>query len=98
MQPGVTTAERYGLARARVAAVMLLTLRGTPFLFQGEELGLTDGAVPREALVDVDGRDPERVPMPWEPGPAAGFTTGRPSAQSRPRPAWRVHRPAAVWP
>ena len=71
------TATRYGHARGRVAAVMLLTLRGTPFLFQGEELGLTDGAVPPEAAVDVDGRDPERVPIPWEPGPGAGFTTGR---------------------
>jgi alpha-glucosidase len=56
---------------------MVLTLRGTPFLYQGEELGLTDGAIPPEAVVDVDGRDPERVPMPWEPGPGGGFTTGR---------------------
>ena len=72
------TATRYGPARARAAAVMVLTLRGTPFLYQGEELGMTDGAVPVEAIVDVDGRDPERVPMPWEPGPGAGFTTGEP--------------------
>jgi alpha-glucosidase len=71
------TATRYGRDRARVAATMLLTLRGTPFLFQGEELGLTDGAVPAEASVDVDGRDPERVPIPWQPGPGAGFTSGR---------------------
>jgi alpha-glucosidase len=71
------TATRYGVARARVAAVMMLTLRGTPFIYQGEELGLTDGAVAPEATVDVDGRDPERVPMPWEPGPGTGFTTGR---------------------
>jgi alpha-glucosidase len=72
------TATRYGRARARVAAVLVLTLRGTPFLFHGEELGLTDGAVPAEAIVDVDGRDPERVPIPWEAGPGTGFTTGRP--------------------
>jgi alpha-glucosidase len=78
------TATRYGLARARVAAVMVLTLRGTPFLFQGEELGLTDGAVPPEAIVDVDGRDPERVPIPWEPGPGVGFTTGRPWLPAHP--------------
>jgi alpha-glucosidase len=78
------TATRYGLARARVAAVMVLTLRGTPFLFQGEELGLTDGAVPLEAIVDVDGRDPERVPIPWESGPGAGFTTGRPWLPTHP--------------
>jgi alpha-glucosidase len=78
------TATRYGLARARVAAVMVLTLRGTPFLFQGEELGLTDGAVPLEAIVDIDGRDPERVPIPWESGPGAGFTTGRPWLPTHP--------------
>jgi alpha-glucosidase len=71
------TATRYGLARARVAAVLMLTLRGTPFLYQGEELGLTDAAVPPEAIVDVDGRDPERAPVPWQPGPGAGFTAGR---------------------
>lgn len=72
------TATRYGVVRARVAAVLVLTLRGTPFLFQGEELGMTDGDVPPEAVVDVDGRDPERVPMVWTPGPGAGFTTGTP--------------------
>jgi alpha-glucosidase len=78
------TATRYGLARARVAAVLVLTLRGTPFVYQGEELGLTDGAVPAEAIVDVDGRDPERVPMPWTSGVGAGFTTGRPWLPSHP--------------
>ncbi|HWF36747.1 MAG TPA: alpha-amylase family glycosyl hydrolase [Solirubrobacteraceae bacterium] len=78
------TATRYGLARARVAAVLVLTLRGTPFLYQGEELGLTDGAVPAEAIVDVDRRDPERVPIPWTPGVGAGFTTGRPWLPTHP--------------
>jgi alpha-glucosidase len=78
------TATRYGAARARVAAVLVLTLRGTPFLYQGEELGLTDGAVPPEAIVDMSGRDPERVPIPWEPGPGTGFTTGRPWLPSHP--------------
>jgi alpha-glucosidase len=78
------TATRYGLARARAAAVLVLTLRGTPFLYQGEELGLTDGAVPAEATVDVDRRDPERVPIPWATGPGAGFTTGRPWLPTHP--------------
>ena len=76
------TATRYGWTRARVAAILVLTLRGTPFLYQGEELGLTDVAVPPAAIVDVGGRDPERAPIPWGPpsaaGPGAGFTTGRP--------------------
>jgi alpha-glucosidase len=71
-----------GPAIARAAAVLLLTLRGTPFLFQGEELGLPDAPIPPERVVDVDGRDPERAPIPWRPpsaaGPGAGFTTGEP--------------------
>ena len=71
-----------GAARARVAAMMVLTLRGTAFLYQGEELGLPDAAIPPERAVDVDGRDPERAPIPWRPpsaaGPGAGFTAGRP--------------------
>ena len=61
---------------------MLLTLRGTPFLFQGDELGLQDVPIPPDRIVDVDGRDPERAPIPWErpsrAGPGAGFTTGEP--------------------
>ncbi|MEO5534918.1 MAG: alpha-amylase family glycosyl hydrolase [Pseudolysinimonas sp.] len=76
------TATRYGWARARVAAMLVLTLRGTPFLFQGEELGLTDVPIGPQRIVDVDGRDPERAPIPWEPpseaGPGAGFSTGEP--------------------
>jgi alpha-glucosidase len=75
-------ADGGGQARARLAAVMLLTLRCTPFLYQGEELGLADSPIPAAAIVDVDGRDPVRTPMPWqapaEAGPGAGFTTGRP--------------------
>jgi alpha-glucosidase len=71
-----------GAARARLASLMVLTLRGTPFLFQGEELGLPDVPVPPDQVVDVDNRDPERCPIPWDPpslaGPGAGFTTGTP--------------------
>ena len=70
--------SRYGLARAPLAAMMLLTLRGTPFLYYGEEIGMTDVPIPPERVVDVDGRDPERTPMQWEPGVGAGFTTGEP--------------------
>jgi alpha-glucosidase len=72
----------HGPARARAMAVMLYALRGTPFVFQGEELGLPDAEIPTERVVDVDGRDPERAPIPWRPpsvaGPGAGFTTGEP--------------------
>ena len=62
--------------------MLVLALRGTAFLFQGEELGLPDAVIPAERIVDVDGRDPERAPIPWERpsevGPGAGFTTGDP--------------------
>ncbi|MCU1451191.1 MAG: putative glycosyl hydrolase, family 13 [Acidimicrobiales bacterium] len=58
---------RYGgsEARARAAAVLLLTLRGTPFLYQGEELGLEDADVPPDRVVDPGGRDGARAPIPW---------------------------------
>jgi alpha-glucosidase len=67
-----------GAARARVAAMLVLTLRCTPFLYYGEEIGMTDGRIPPDRLVDVDGRDPERTPMQWDCSPNAGFTTGEP--------------------
>jgi alpha-glucosidase len=57
---------RYGTDdRARAAAVLSLTTRGTPFLYAGEELGLEDGVVPPERIVDPDGRDGCRAPIPW---------------------------------
>lgn len=59
--------SRYGgsLRRARAAAVMLLTLRGTPFIYQGEELGLEDTVVTARTRVDPGGRDGSRAPLPW---------------------------------
>jgi alpha-glucosidase len=72
--------------RTRLALLMLLTLRGTPVLYQGDEIGLVDGDVTREELADpvghrywphYKGRDPERTPMPWTgDAPGHGFTTG----------------------
>jgi alpha-glucosidase len=75
-----------GDARTRLAALMLLTLRGTPFLYQGEEIGMRCVTVPPDRLQDPLAfrlhpnlsRDPSRTPLPWEPGPGAGFTTGEP--------------------
>ena len=71
-----------GPARARAAALMLYALRGTPFVYQGQELGLPDAEIPPDRVVDVDGRDPVRAPMPWRPpsqaGPGAGFSTAEP--------------------
>jgi alpha-glucosidase len=71
-----------GERRARLAALLTTTLRGTPFIYQGEELALPDAEIPPERIVDVGGRDPERAPIPWrrpsQVGPGAGFTTGEP--------------------
>src|SRR3954447_22783846 len=75
-------ASRFGPAHARAVLLMLYALRGTPFVYQGEELGLPDAEIPPDRIVDVDGRDPERAPIPWAPpgaaGPAAGFSSGEP--------------------
>jgi alpha-glucosidase len=66
-------------ARARVAAVMLATLPGTTFLYYGEEIGMTDVAVPAAQATDPNGRDPARTPMQWDLNLAgAGFTRGTP--------------------
>ncbi|HEV7650923.1 MAG TPA: alpha-amylase family glycosyl hydrolase [Actinophytocola sp.] len=64
--------------RARVAACVLLTLRGTPFLYAGEELGLTDPALSPAQRVDPLGRDGSRAPVPWTPGPGHGWASPDP--------------------
>ena len=65
---------RYGTeARARAAAVLLLTQRGTPFLYQGEELGLADAGVEGDRVVDPGGRDGCRAPIPWDDSPGCGW-------------------------
>ena len=70
-------------AKVRLALLMLLTLRGTPVLYQGDEIGLTDRVFEEAELLDpvgvrfwpyYPGRDPERSPMHWDDGPNAGFT------------------------
>ena len=67
--------SRYGGSeqRARSAAVLLLTLPGTPFLYAGEELGLEDAVVPEEQRVDPGGRDGCRAPLPWKREPPHGW-------------------------
>jgi alpha-glucosidase len=68
-------AERRSELRARSAAVLLLTLRGTPFLYQGEELGLLDADIPPEQVVDPGGRDGCRAPLPWDGTDDHGWPT-----------------------
>ena len=66
--------SRYGSeARARAAALLLLTLRGTPFLYAGEELGQEDAVVPEAQRVDPGGRDGCRAPIPWHARPGHGW-------------------------
>jgi alpha-glucosidase len=78
-------ATRLGSAQARVAAVLLLTLRGTPVLLYGDELGMRDQDVPRERQRDQFGlvggvtHDPARTPMPWNAGPNGGFSSAHES-------------------
>jgi alpha-glucosidase len=76
-------ASRVGAAQARVAAMLLLTLRGTPTLYYGDEIGMRDVPIPAERVQDPwernvpgigVGRDPERTPMQWDAGASAGFT------------------------
>jgi alpha-glucosidase len=62
-----------GEARARSAAVMLACLRGTPYLYMGEELGLEDAVIPPEAVVDPGGRDGCRAPIPWSTSDGHGW-------------------------
>jgi alpha-glucosidase len=71
---------RYGgsEARARAAAVLLLGLRGTPFLYAGEELGLEDAAIAPGRAVDPGGRDGCRAPLPWTIAPPHGWTGAEP--------------------
>jgi alpha-glucosidase len=63
---------------------MLLTLRGTPTLYYGDEIGMRNVPIPPDQMVDPQGlnggesRDPQRSPMQWDASPNAGFTTGEP--------------------
>jgi len=80
-------AGRLGEAQARIAAMLLLTLRGTPTLYYGDELGIGDIAIPKDRLRDPlalreaganVGRDPARTPMQWDQTLYAGFSTHEP--------------------
>ncbi|HTZ57273.1 MAG TPA: alpha-amylase family glycosyl hydrolase [Acidobacteriaceae bacterium] len=84
-QPRIAT--RVGRDQARIAAMLLLTLRGTPTMYYGDEVGMTDVPIPRGEVQDSAeknqpgkglGRDPERTPMQWDDSANAGFTRGKP--------------------
>jgi alpha-glucosidase len=80
-------ASRVGLSQARVAAMLLLTLRGTPTMYYGDEIGMVNGVIPRDRVRDPFeknvpgigvGRDPCRTPMQWDDSTHAGFSTVEP--------------------
>ncbi len=86
--------------QASLLSAMACSLRGSCCVYQGEELGLPEADLPREALRDpygiafwpnFKGRDGCRTPMPWEDTSTAGFTTGRPWL-----PIPKEHRPLSV--
>jgi alpha-glucosidase len=80
-------ASRIGAAQARVAALLLCTLRGTPTLYYGDEIGMRDVPIAPDQVHDPFeknvpglglGRDPERTPMQWSAEPQAGFSSTTP--------------------
>jgi alpha-glucosidase len=78
-------ATRVGAGQARVAAMLLLTLRGTPTIYYGDEIGMTDSKVPPELVCDplgksvpFLGRDGARAPMRWDTSRFGGFSDTSP--------------------
>lgn len=80
-------AARIGQEQARVAAMLLLTLRGTPTMYYGDEVGIGHVEIPPDRVQDPweknepgmgFNRDPQRTPMHWDSGPNAGFSEGMP--------------------
>jgi alpha-glucosidase len=92
-------ASRWGEAQARVAAIMLLTLRGTPIIYYGDEIGMldaenvgVDSLDPWPVLAGLPhlSRDASRTPMQWDASPGAGFSTVEESS-SPPDPWLPIH-------
>jgi alpha-glucosidase len=80
-------AGRVGPDQARIAAMLLLTLRGTPTIYYGDEIGMTQVPIPPDRVRDPFernvpgigvGRDGARTPMQWDATPHAGFSTAEP--------------------
>jgi alpha-glucosidase len=88
-QPRIMASVGNSADRAAMAAVLLLTLPGTPFIYYGDEVGVTNGAG-----VVVDLRDRSRTPMPWSDAPGLGFTDGE-AFWLDPAPGWETANVAA---
>ena len=84
-KPRITS--RVGMAQSKIAAMLLLTLRGTPTIYYGEEIGMRDVPIPLDEVQDPQGlnmpgknlsRDPARTPMQWDDSEKAGFSDVKP--------------------
>jgi alpha-glucosidase len=73
--PRFASSHRAGRDQAKVGLLLLLSLRGTPTFYYGEEIGMVDVPVAPDDARDPLGRDPERTPMQWDATPNAGFTS-----------------------
>lgn len=104
-QPRIVS--KYGPERARLLAVISMSLPGKPVVYYGEEIGMENGAVEPHQLVGsygghttYDGRDPFRTPLRWNSSPQAGFTTGQPwlpVGASGPTIAEQVDQAGSFW-
>jgi alpha-glucosidase len=79
--------NKHSLEKSRIMAVLLLTIKGTPFIYYGEEIGMTNGKLNKNQIADplgkrfwpfFKGRDRARTPMQWNSGHNAGFSKGTP--------------------
>jgi len=80
-------ASRIGLEQSKIAVMMLLTFRGTPTIYYGDEIGMTDVPIPPDEVQDPQGlnmpgknlsRDPSRTPMQWNSNNYGGFSNAKP--------------------
>jgi alpha-glucosidase len=88
-QPRITS--RVGINQSKIAAMLLLTLRGTPTMYYGDEIAMRDVPVPLSDIRDPQGlnmpgknlsRDPARTPMQWDNSPNGGFSIAKPWLQT----------------
>lgn len=79
--------ERKKYQKAKLHALLLLTLKGTPFIYYGDEIGMENRSIPRKEIKDLygkmfypfyKGRDGARTPMQWDRSPNAGFSNTKP--------------------
>jgi len=95
-------ASRVGRPQSRIAHTLLLTLRGTPTIYYGDEIAMVNVHIPEDQLQDptalnqlelvhIVGRDPERTPMQWDSSPNAGFTRANTTPWLPIAPDYTIH-------